>query len=347
VGSGFCPTVRGLPRTMLAPDASVGNVKKVMFVYQSIELTIDYSVLDIQSPYPLLFFFAFRGIIISTDPKQKGMRRFHMTIGKNIADLRKNSGMTQEQLAETLGVSSQTISKWENEVTMPDIMLLPVIAGCFDIAVDELYHGRKSKKKQNAVDYDEIPEMLYDSLIDLTQRGWVDTVEGKDIETEKEKMKSYLAENRQVKTATFSNKRGAVIATSEIGLLHRGKANADQLVQEGIGRVLEVLSNTAVRRVFAYEMDNMNKPITAPYVAKKCDISPDEAAEALELLTEIHVNHLTEVMLDENNSVRMYALNSDECIMYVLMILKTARLIDENKQHYFNYRGSYNNLWIQ
>ena len=270
-----------------------------------------------------------------------------MTIGKNIADLRKNSGMKQEQLAEILGVSSQTISKWENEVTMPDIMLLPVIAGCFDITVDELYVSRKLTEKRQAIDYDDIPEMLYDTIIDLTQHGWVDTVDGKDIETEKERMKSYLAENRQVKTATFSNKRGAVIATSEIGLLHRGKANADQLVQEGIGRVLEVLSNTAVRRVFAYEMDNMTKPITAPYAAKKCDISPDEAALALEMLTEIHVNHLTEVMLDENNSVRMYALNSDECIMYMLMILKTARLIDENKQHYFNYRGSYNNLWIQ
>ena len=270
-----------------------------------------------------------------------------MTIGKNIADLRKNSGMTQEQLAEILGVSSQTISKWENEVTMPDIMLLPVIAGCFDITVDELYGGRKLTEKRQAIDYDDIPEMLYDTVIDLTQHAWVDTVEGKDIETEKERMKSYLADNRHVKTATFSNKRGAVIATAEIGLLHRGKANADQLVQDGIGRVLKVLSNTAVRRVFAYEMDNMTKPITAPYAAKKCDISLDEAALALEKLTEIHVNHLTEVMLDENNSVRMYALNSDEYIMYVLMILKTARLIDENEQHYFNYRGSYNNLWIQ
>ncbi len=270
-----------------------------------------------------------------------------MTIGKNIADLRKNSGMTQEQLAEMLGVSSQTISKWENEVTMPDIMLLPVIAGCFDITVDELYCGKKPTKKQQVIDYDDIPEMLYDTVIDLTQRGWVDMVEGKDIEAEKEKMKSYLAENRQVKTATFSNKRGAVVATSEIGLLHRGQANADQLVQEGIGRVLAILSKVTVRRVFAYEMENMTKPITAPYAAKKCEISPEEAAEALELLTEIHVNDPTDVMLDENNSVRMYALNSDECIMYVLMILKTARLIDENKQHYFNYRGSYNNLWIQ
>ena len=239
-----------------------------------------------------------------------------MTIGKNIADLRKNSGMTQEQLAETLGVSSQTISKWENEVTMPDIMLLPVLAGCFDITVDELYCGRKPTKKRQTVDYDDIPEMLYDTVIDLTQRGWVDTVEGKDIEAEKEKMKSYLAENRKVKTATFSNKRGAVVATSEIGLLHRGKANANQLVQEGIGRVLEVLSYTSVRRIFAYEMENMTKPITAPYAAKQCNVSPDEAAEALELLTEIHVNHHTDVMLDENNSVRMYALNSDEIIMY-------------------------------
>ena len=169
-----------------------------------------------------------------------------MTIGKNIAELRKSNGMTQEQLAETLGVSSQSVSKWENEVTMPDIMLLPVIAGCFDITVDELYGGRKSKEKRKAIDYDDIPEMIYDTIIELTQRGWVDTVEGKDLETEKERMKSYLAEDRQVKTATFSNKRGAVIATSEIGLLHRGKANAHQLTEEGIGRVLEVLSNTAV-----------------------------------------------------------------------------------------------------
>ena len=270
-----------------------------------------------------------------------------MTIGKNIAELRKSSGMTQEQLAETLGVSSQSVSKWENEVTMPDIMLLPVIAGCFDITVDELYSGRKPKEKRKAIDYDDIPEMIYDTIIELTQRGWVDTVEGKDLETEKERMKSYLAEDRQVKTATFSNKRGAVIATSEIGLLHRGKANADQLTKEGIGRVLEILSNTAVRRVFAYEMDNMTQPITAPFVAKKCNISLEQAAQALEWLTEIHVNHFTDVMLDEAQSVRMYSLYSDEWIMCTLMLLKIARLMDENKQHYFNYRGSYNNLWIQ
>ena len=270
-----------------------------------------------------------------------------MTIGKNIAELRKNRGMTQEQLAETLGVSSQTVSKWENEITMPDIMLLPVIAGCFDITVDELYGGRKMKDKRQAVGYDEIPEMLYDTVIELTQRGWVDSAEGKDLEAEKERMKAYLAENRQVKTATFSNKNGAVIATSEIGLLHRGKANANQLTEEGIGRVLEVLSKKAVRQVFAYETEHMTEYVTAAYVAKRCDISTEEAADALEQLTGIHVNHVTDVMLDEEKPVRMYSLDSGEWVMYTLMILKTARLMDENVQHYFNYRGSYNNMWLQ
>jgi len=269
-----------------------------------------------------------------------------MTIGKNIAELRKNNGMTQEQLAEILGVSSQSVSKWENDTTMPDIMLLPTIAGCFNITVDELYGSRKPQATRQAVDYDDIPEILYDTLIELTQRGWVDTVEGKDIDEEKEKMKSYLAGDRRVKTATFSNKNGAVIATSEIGLLHRGKANAEQLTAQGIGRVLEILSKPAVRQVFAYETEHMSEFLTASYAAKKCKLPMDEAAEALEMLTEIHINYVKEVMIDDGNPVRMYSLDSGEWVMYALMILKIARLMEENLQHYFNYRGPYNNLWL-
>ena len=64
-------------------------------------------------------------------------------------------------------------------------------------------------------------------------------------------------------------------------------------------------------------------------------------------MTEIHINHSTDVMLDEDNSVRMYSLNSDEYLMYMLMVLKTARLMEENRQDYYNYKGSYNNLWMQ
>lgn len=63
-------------------------------------------------------------------------------IGDKIKMLRKNKGMTQEQLAEILAVSSQTISKWENAVSTPDISLLPVIARYFGITMDELFGYR-------------------------------------------------------------------------------------------------------------------------------------------------------------------------------------------------------------
>lgn len=47
--------------------------------------------------------------------------------------------MTQEALAAALNVSSQAISKWENNATMPDISLLPRIADAFDVTVDDLF----------------------------------------------------------------------------------------------------------------------------------------------------------------------------------------------------------------
>ena len=60
------------------------------------------------------------------------------SIGKRIMSLRKAAGMTQEQLAEKLGVTPQAVSKWENEVSCPDISLLPTLAGIFGVSTDSL-----------------------------------------------------------------------------------------------------------------------------------------------------------------------------------------------------------------
>ena len=62
-----------------------------------------------------------------------------MDIGNKIKQLRHKSGLTQEQLASRLGVSAQSVSKWETDVTMPDITLLPIIAGEFGVSIDELF----------------------------------------------------------------------------------------------------------------------------------------------------------------------------------------------------------------
>ncbi len=61
-----------------------------------------------------------------------------MNLGNNISERRKAKGMTQEELAVNLGVSPQAVSKWENNLSCPDISLLPSIAKIFGVSVDEL-----------------------------------------------------------------------------------------------------------------------------------------------------------------------------------------------------------------
>lgn len=60
------------------------------------------------------------------------------TVKLKIAQLRKNKGIGQQELANVLGVTFQSVSKWETGVTMPDIALLPSIAEFFNVSVDEL-----------------------------------------------------------------------------------------------------------------------------------------------------------------------------------------------------------------
>jgi len=62
-----------------------------------------------------------------------------MNMGTNIKQLRLQNNLTQDQVAEKLGVSYQAVSKWENNTNTPDITLLPQIANLFDISIDALF----------------------------------------------------------------------------------------------------------------------------------------------------------------------------------------------------------------
>lgn len=60
------------------------------------------------------------------------------TIGKNICTLRKQNGLTQEELAGRLNVSFQAVSKWENGVSLPDVSTLPLLAKSLGCSIDSL-----------------------------------------------------------------------------------------------------------------------------------------------------------------------------------------------------------------
>lgn len=74
-----------------------------------------------------------------------------MNLGNNISERRKAKGMTQEELAANLGVSPQAVSKWENNLSCPDIALLPEISKLFGISVDELLGVAPAAGREEAV----------------------------------------------------------------------------------------------------------------------------------------------------------------------------------------------------
>ncbi|MBR3422976.1 MAG: helix-turn-helix domain-containing protein [Clostridia bacterium] len=67
-------------------------------------------------------------------------------INEQISQLRRQAGMTQEELAVKLGVTNQAVSKWESAQCCPDIALLPDIARLFGLTVDELLTGAPAEK---------------------------------------------------------------------------------------------------------------------------------------------------------------------------------------------------------
>ena len=71
----------------------------------------------------------------------------NITIGENIKKLRNQKGITQERLAESIGVTPQAISRWESESGYPAIEYLPDLAGFFGISVDELLGVKFSERE--------------------------------------------------------------------------------------------------------------------------------------------------------------------------------------------------------
>lgn len=72
------------------------------------------------------------------------------TLGKRIMANRKRLGLTQDQLAEQLGVTAQAVSKWENDQSCPDIAMLPRLAGIFGITTDSLLGYQEQERVYEA-----------------------------------------------------------------------------------------------------------------------------------------------------------------------------------------------------
>lgn len=83
------------------------------------------------------------------------------TLGEMISSLRKEKGMTQSELAEKMNVTDKAVSKWERNLSCPDVNTIPKLAEIFGISVDELFNAQKRKVNSNK----KIDEIINTALI--------------------------------------------------------------------------------------------------------------------------------------------------------------------------------------
>ena len=96
------------------------------------------------------------------------MENVNIVLAANILKYRKKSGLSQEELANKLGVTFQAVSKWENAKAAPDITFLPIMADIFECSIDDLFSYMPKYKNEeiNILPGDSVPESMKKYLSD-------------------------------------------------------------------------------------------------------------------------------------------------------------------------------------
>ena len=235
-----------------------------------------------------------------------------MSIGKNIAKYRKAKGFTQEELGAKLGVTNQAVSKWESEVSMPDIMLLPEIANALNITLDDLY-GIVKEPEKVSVSADDFPSFCHQKLIELfyynTKMRF--THIGSSDKEQLEFQIKKLMEGCRI--GCLSNTQGAIVTTEDFSFIDSTYkvANSENVIK---GRTddytLMYLTDKNFRKVFYYQYKTAfekskvnNTEFTFEEIMNGCNLTEDETAAALRLLKDTRIN---EVYTDTATKTKKY-----------------------------------------
>ncbi len=259
-----------------------------------------------------------------------------MSIGKNIAKYRKIKNLTQEELGVKLGVTNQAVSKWESEVSMPDIMLLPEIAKVLNVSLENLYGIAKEPEKVS-VSADDFPSFCHEKLIELFYNNAkmkfnnIGSSDKEQLEFQKQKLMDGC------RMGCLSNTKGAIVATEDFLFIDKGyKAVGSENVIKSHGELdytLMYLTDKNFRKVFYYQYKTAfekskadNTEFTFDEIMNGCNLTADETAAALRLLKDTKIN---EVYTDRTTKTRKYVFKISKAL-YAHSIYKLAELLSED-----------------
>jgi len=259
-----------------------------------------------------------------------------MSIGKNIAKYRKAAGMTQEELGTSLGVTNQAVSKWESEVSMPDILLLPQIASVLGISLEDIY-GIAREPAKHTVSADDFPAFCHKQLIELfyynTKMRFTHIGS-----TDKEQLDYQIRKLMEgCRIGCISNTQGAVVITEDFAfadLAYKSESHAEltRMTQES-EYVLMYLSDRNVRKILYFQYISAirsskehNAEFTPEEIMHGCNLTETEANAALRCLRELRLN---EVYTDHKTKTKKYVFQYANAV-YALAICKLAGLLSED-----------------
>lgn len=259
-----------------------------------------------------------------------------MSIGKNIAKYRKALGLTQEELGVKLGVTNQAVSKWEMEVSMPDIMLLPEIVTALGVSFEDIYGIEKGAEKES-VSADKFPDFCHKKLIDLfyySTKMRFTHIGSSDMEQLNYQIQKLMDGCR---IGCISNTQGAIVVTDDFSFIDCSyKAEGSEKIIKSQGSddyTLMYLTDKNLRKVFYYQYKAAfeksktdNSEFTFDEIMNGCNLTEDETTAALRLLKDCHIN---EVYTDRVTKTKKYVFLTSNAL-YAHAVYKLVELLSED-----------------
>jgi len=243
-----------------------------------------------------------------------------MSMGKNIAEFRKRKGFTQEELGQKLGVTNQAVSKWESETSMPDVMMLPRIAGALDVTLDNLFAEQTlplTQTESHVFDMDAVHNfakdaqaLIIDTLCHKTNLVNCNSWDFLKVE-QNPSTKMYDHVKRNQTLCCLSDTAGAAFVSDTLTMIDSDLSPTDVgaiFEKPEIASGMKKLSDSNVRRVL-FHICNEYFQRTAPFdykdseyfvvninpneISRSIGLSADEVLEALEKLISLHIVELS------------------------------------------------------
>ena len=250
-------------------------------------------------------------------------------LSQTLSTLRKKNNLTQEEFGAKLGVSAQSVSKWENSISMPDICLLPMIAETLDVSIDELFDIENPSFKKIT---DDFPKEIHKDIF-KNIAAWFDETDVSDILTK------YDDEKLEDAASVVFTRKGAVFENSAIGIVFPQSPEEARVLledEEAISFLL-LLSDSSVHTILHY-LVKTKQFTTVASLSNKCGMSEEEVHTALTKLQKYQLVTCQTIDL-EDETLEVFRIQRSHVLLFVYAIMEIARHASKPNDRYFYYHG--------